>query len=265
MCDEITLASVTALRDLRKSGTLPEEKDNSWKRCIKGSPRGFFDVELIALNRSYLDALRYLRMITPYAYSMFNDGMDIQSLEISHWAPARCHRLFGQNFELKHAFVAKKMKNSLCRICLNEENSLIFDESLMDEDNDIAFDFWASYAMHQAVTGGALIEMLDDEHVEALFCALCQLHPETSLAQTIKKQLFKALPRADRKLFKDGVPFLSPNWYEFRQALQTRAACVGAIISASPAYALHAHPHDPELESFLISESYVRFVQMYWS
>ena len=263
--DEITLASVTALRDLRKDGVLPEVQDNSWKRCIKGSPRGFFDVELMALKRNYLDALRYLRMMTPYAYSMFNDGMDIQSLDISHWAPARCHRLFGQNFELKHAFVAKNMKKARCRICLNEENSLIFDESLMDEDNDIAFDFWASYAMHQAVTGGALIEMLDDEHVEALFCALCQLHPETTLAQTIKKQLFKALPRADRKLFKDGVPFLSPNWHDFRAAMQTRAACVGAIISACPAYALYAHPDDPELETFLISESYVRFVQMYWS
>ena len=185
-------------------------------------------------------------------------------MDNTHWALARCHRLFGQNFEIKTAYVAKRFKKIKCRVNLGEENSVIFDESLLNENNLIAFDFWASYAIHQAVTGGALIDVLEDDKVEALFCALCQPKPESILAQSMKKQLFKALPRADRKLFKDGVPFISPNWHDFRQALQTRAACVGAIISASPSFALTARPNDPALEVFLISESYVRFIQMYW-
>ena len=119
--------------------------------------------------------------------------------------------------------------------------------------------------MHQAVTGGCLIDALDDTTVEALFLALCQPKPESALAQSIKKQLFRALPRADRKLFKDGVPFLVPSWPDFRLALQTRAACLAAVFCASPACALACRPDDQGLETFLISENYPRFVRMFWT
>ena len=161
--------------------------------------------------------------------------------------------------------MAKRLKNELCIVKLQETPGLIFDERLLREDKMVEFDFWAAYAMHQAVTGGCLIDVLDDAHVDALFSALCQAKPESADAQVMKKNLFRALPRTERKLFKDGVPFLAPNWTEFRNALRTRAACVAAVISASPAYALKAHPGDPALEVFLISESYVRFVRTYWT
>ncbi len=263
--DEITLASVSALRELRRNQTLPEAADNSWVRCVKGGPCGFFDIELIPLNRAFVDAQRYLYKMTPYAFEMFTDGVAARPLAPAHWAYTRCLRLYGQNFEVKHIFVAHDMGAVKCRVKLDAESALIFDDSLLDESNQIPFDFWAAYAMHQAITGGALIDVLKNESIEALFCALCQPRPESSLAQTMKKQLFRVLPRTDRKLFKDGVPFLSPNWSDFRQAQRTRAACVAATICACPAYALSAHADDPALEVFLISENYVRFVKKFWN
>ena len=257
--DKITLDSVIALRDLRKFGNVSD----NWIRCIKGSPRGYIDVDHVALQRGFADAQKYLRMMTPYAFEMFSDSQKLTPLEPSHWAYARCHRLFGQNLELKRAYVTNGLKKELCKVRFESERALIFDASILDESHPIAFDFWAGYAMHQAVTGGALIDALNDASVDALFAALCQPKPESEHAQVMKKQLFKLLPRSERKLFKDGVPFLAPAWPEFRKALQTRAACIGAIISACPAYALHARPKDTALETFLISESYVRFVKTY--
>ena len=70
---------------------------------------------------------------------------------------------------------------------------------------------------------------------------------------------------ADRKLFKDGVPFLVPSWPDFRLALQTRAACLAAVFCASPACALACRPDDQGLETFLLSENYPRFVRMFWT
>ena len=259
--DDITLASVAALRDQRrKTGTAAP-----WERCVKGGPCGFFDIELIPLNRAFIDAQRYLYKMTPYAFEMFTDGVACRPLAPTHWAYTRCLRLFGQNIEIKHIYVAPDLGPVKCRAKLDDEAAIVFDESLIDELNQIPFDFWAAYAMHQSITGGALIDVLKNESVEALFCALCQPRPESELAQTMKKQLFRVLPRTDRKLFKDGVPFLSPNWTDFREALQTRASCVAATLCACPAYALHAHPDDPALEVFLISENYVRFVKKFWS
>ncbi len=259
--DEITFASVSALRDLRRKG----EISTSWERCVKGAPRGYIDIDHLALARAFVDAQRYLRTMTPYAFELFSDNLQLTPIESSHWVYSRCHRLFGQNLEIKNAYVTSGMKQTLCRARLQTEPALIFDEAILDEDEPEAFDFWAGYGMHQAVTGGCLIDVLGDSSIEALFSALCQEHPETALAQNMKRQLFKALPRAERKLFKDGVPFLAPSWSDFRRALQTRAACTAAVISACPAYSLHARPDDEALQSFLISESYVRFVKTYWT
>ncbi len=263
--DNVTLASVIAMRNIRRNQSQSKTGDNTWERCVKGGPCGFFDIELIPLNRAYVDAQRYLYKMVPYAFEMFNDGVAARPLAPAHWAYTRCLRLYGQNFEVKHIFVAHDLSPIKCRVKLDAESALIFDESLLDETNQIPFDFWAAYAMHQAITGGALIDILKNESVESLFCALCQAKPESALAQSMKKQLFRVLPRTDRKLFKDGVPFLSPNWADFRQALQTRAACVAATLCACPAYALHAHPDDAALEVFLISENYVRFVKKFWT
>ncbi len=259
--DTITLASVTAIRELRTNKPLT----TPWTRCVKGAPRGYFDVDHMPLARAFVDAQRYLRTMTPYAFELFNDNLQMTPLDSSHWAFGRCHRLFGQNFELKQAFVARGLKHTLCRVKLQTEPALIFDESILDENNTIDFDFWAAYAMHQAITGGCVIDVLTDTSVEALFSALCQAKPETALAQNMKKQLFHSLPRAERKLFKDGVPFLAPSWSDFRNALQTRAACVAAVISASPACAIHARPNDEALQIFLVSESFVRAVKTYWT
>ncbi|MBQ9395571.1 MAG: hypothetical protein IJU23_08650 [Proteobacteria bacterium] len=259
--DEITLASVVALRKLRQKSDF----DTPWTRCVKGAPRGYFDVDHMPLARALIDAQRYLRTMTPYAFELFSDNISISPLPDSHWCFGRCHRLFGQNFELKQAFVTRGLKNTLCRVKLQTEPALIFDESILDENEPVVFDFWAAYAMHQAVSGGCVIDVLSDSSVDALFSALCQAKPESALAQTMKKQLFKALPRAERKLFKDGVPFLAPVWSDFRRALQTRASCVAAVVSASPAYALATHPDDEALQVFLISEGYVRAVKTYWT
>ncbi|MBQ4360467.1 MAG: hypothetical protein II767_09435 [Proteobacteria bacterium] len=259
--DEISLAAVTAVRD---AGTETEGAELNL-RCVSGAPRGYFDVDHMGFARQLVDAQRYLRQMTPYAFELFNDHLQPVMLDSSHWAYTRCYKLFGQNLEVKQIFVAKRLKNELCIVKLQETPGLIFDERLLREDKMVEFDFWAAYAMHQAVTGGCLIDVLDDAHVDALFSALCQAKPESADAQVMKKNLFRALPRTERKLFKDGVPFLAPNWTEFRNALRTRAACVAAVISASPAYALKAHPGDPALEVFLISESYVRFVRTYWT
>lgn len=259
--DEITLASVIALRELRQNKGF----ESPWMRCVKGAPRGYFDVDHMPLPRALIDAQRYLRTMTPYAFELFSDNIAISPLPDSHWCFGRCHRLFGQNFELKQAFVARGLKNTLCRVKLQADPALIFDESILDENDPISFDFWAAYAMHQAVTGGCVVDVLSDSSVDALFSALCQAKPESALAQTMKKQLFRALPRAERKLFKDGVPFLAPVWSDFRRALQTRASCVAAVVSASPAYALAMHPNDESLQVFLISEGYVRAVKTYWT
>ncbi|MBQ9244579.1 MAG: hypothetical protein IJ165_15375 [Proteobacteria bacterium] len=259
--DEISLAAVTAVRDAGVETETPE----LYLRCVSGAPRGYFDVDHMGFARQLIDAQRYLRQMTPYAFELFNDHLQPVMLASSHWAYTRCYKLFGQNLEVKQIFVAKRLKKELCIVKLQETPALIFDERLLREDMMVEFDFWAAYAMHQAVTGGCLIDALDDAHVEALFSALCQARPESAEAQVMKKNLFRTLPRTERKLFKDGVPFLAPNWTEFRNALRTRAACVAAVISASPAYALKAHPGDPALEVFLISESYVRFVRTYWT
>ena len=259
--DEITLASVYALRELRQKG----EVSGPWERCVKGSPRGYFDVDHMTLARNFVDAQRYLRTMTPYAFELFNDNIQLTPLDSTHWVFGRCHRLFGQNFEIKQAYKAQGLKQTLCRAKLQNDPALIFDESLLNEDDPIPFDFWASYAMHQAVTGGCVIDVLNDTNVEALFSALCQAKPESVLAQTMKRQLFRVLPRAERKLFKDGVPFLAPGWSEFRRALQTRAACAAAVISACPAYALKAHPNDEAFEVFLTSEAFVRQIKTYWT
>ena len=259
--DGITYAGVTAVRDLHRGKKQPK----AWERCIKGTPRGFFDVEHMALARNLVDAQRYLRTMTPYAFELFSNNMQLKPLDSTHWAYGRCHRLFGQNLEIKQLYSARGLKKELCKVRMQLEPALIFDETILDENSPIPFDFWAAYAMHQAVTGGCIIDALNDTSVEALFMALVQAKPDLDLAQTMKKNLFKLLPRPERKLFKDGVPFLAPNWSDFRRALQTRAACVAAVISACPAYALYAHPHDEALEVFLISEGFVRFVRTYWT
>lgn len=259
--DDISRAAIEALRDLLIDGQLQPP----WTRCIKGIPRGYFDVEQIPMPRTFIDAQRYLRTMSPYAFELFPDEIDLTPIDPAHWVFGRCHRLFGQNFEMKQAFSTRGLTKELCRVRLQQSPALIFDESLLDENNPIAFDFWTAYAMHQAVTGACLMDALPDATLEALFTALCQAKPEAALAQTLKKRLFHVLPRPERKLFKDGVPFLAPNWSDFRDALQARAACVAAVISASPAYALHVHPKNVTLKKFLISESYVRFIKTYWT
>ena len=259
--DGISLAAVSAVRDVHKGKKPPKE----WERCIKGTPRGLFDVEHIALARNLVDAQRYLRTMTPYAFELFYNPLPLKPLDSTHWAYGRCHRLFGQNFDIKQIYSTRGLSKELCKVRMQLEPALIFDESILDENAPVAFDFWAAYAMHQAITGGCIIDARPDTDVEALFLALVQANPDLDQAQIIKKNLFKLLPRPERKLFRDGVPFLAPNWSDFRRALQTRAACVAAVISACPAYALYAHPHDEALEVFLISDSFVRFVRTYWT
>lgn len=259
--DPISLAAVTALYEKRSH----TDSGQRWMRCSKGTPRGFFDVELIPIPRAFADAQRYLRLMTPSAFELFGDTLPADPLPDDHWALARVRRLFGQNLDVRRIYTTTSMKTLRARAKLDAPGALIFDAELIDENNPIPFDFWASFAMHQAVTGGCLIDALDDTTVEALFLALCQPKPESALAQSIKKQLFRALPRADRKLFKDGVPFLVPSWPDFRLALQTRAACLAAVFCASPACALACRPDDQGLETFLISENYPRFVRMFWT
>lgn len=258
--DTISLAAVEALRELRCHAKVTPP----FERCSTRAPRGFFDLDQIAISRAFADAQRYLRMMTPYVFALFSDSIDVRHIEDQQGILDRCNRLFGQNFEVKRVYTAK-LNHALCRIKLDEPNAFIFDESLLDEANAIDFDFWAAYAMHQAVTGGCLIDLLDDENLTALFQALCYAKPESELSQVMKRRLFKVLPRAERKLFKDGVPFRAPTWSAFRAALQSRAACVGAVISASPACSLYYHPKDEVLEAFLVSENYQRFVKIYRS
>ena len=105
---------------------------------------------------------------------------------------------------------------------------------------------------------------MNDDETEALFRALCDASPESVRAQALKKLIAKRLPRSDRKLFKDGVPFKSPRWSGFREALSTRAACVAAILSASPSVALSAFPDNEALQRFIISDTYVRLLKLYW-
>lgn len=259
--DAISLAAVEALKNSRT----PSQPIGKNTRCTAGAPRGFFDIELIPLSRSFADAQRYLRMMTPYAYDLFDD--DISSLPLTPipWAQQRCHQLFGQNFDTKHVYAVKSLKNTLCRIKFDEPSAFVVDERILNESNPIEFDFWAGYAMHQAVTGASLLDALDDNAITALFSALCESKPENPDAQQMKKRLFKILPRQSKKIFKDGVPFLMVSWQDFRRAMQTRAACLGAVLCASPACALNARPNDPAFETFLISENYMRLVKLFWT
>lgn len=256
--EPVSLAAVTAVRNSRMQTLEPP-----WQRCVSGTVRGFLDFDQIGLPRSFIEAQRYLRMVVPNAYALFNDGLSGQKIPENHWAYARCQQLFGQNFEIRAILSHKRLHDVRSRLKLDLDAALVFDAALL-ESPSVEFDYWAAYAMHQAVTGGSLVDLLDDAHVDALFLALCQPKPENPLAQTMKKNLFKLLPRSDRRIFKDGVPFMAPNWQAFRNALQTRAAITGAIMCASPACALACRPNDPDLENFLISENYPRFVNMFW-
>lgn len=259
--DTISLAAVTALRQAHEN----PRAQTPWERCIQGAPRGFFDFELISIKRTFADAQRYLRMMTPYAYDLFDDNISTHALTTVPWAQARCQALFGQNFDVRQVYAIHGLKGAKCRIKFDQPTSLIADDSILNESNTIQFDFWAAYAMHQAMTGASLLDALDDDTIAALFAALCQAKPDSDAAQTIKKRLFKTLPRQSRKLFKDGVPFLMVPWQDFRRAMQTRAACLGSIICASPACALYENPDDRAFETFLISENYSRFVKLFWS
>lgn len=259
--DTISLAAVTALRHAHENPHLR----TTWERCIHGAPRGFFDFELIPIKRTFADAQRYLRMMTPYAYDLFDDAISAHHLTPVTWAQTRCQALFGQNFDVKQVYAMHGLKGAKCRIKFDQPSTLVVDDSILNESNPIQFDFWAAYAMHQAITGASLLDALDDDTIAALFAALCQAKPESEAAQTIKKRLFKTLPRQSRKLFKDGVPFLMVAWQDFRRAMQTRATCLGAIVCASPACALYEAPTNRAFETFLISENYSRFVKLFWS
>ena len=204
-------------------------------------------------------------MMTPYAYDLFDDAISAHHLTPVTWAQTRCQALFGQNFDVKQVYAMHGLKGAKCRIKFDQPSALVVDDSILNESNPIQFDFWAAYAMHQAITGASLLDALDDDTIAALFAALCQAKPESEAAQTIKKRLFKTLPRQSRKLFKDGVPFLMVAWQDFRRAMQTRATCLGAIVCASPACALYEAPTDRAFETFLISENYSRFVKLFWS
>lgn len=258
--DDVALASVLALRQHRT----PTKKHLEFSRCVQGTPRGFFDLELISIDRKCIEAQRYLRMMTPYIFPIFATHELATELDSKHWTIGRCRQLFGQNYEVKASYTASFASSvELAKVKLDVNDGLCFDSSIVF-DPGLSFDFWAAYAMHQAVTGACVLDILDEEACGDLFSGLCEAKPESPKAQILRKQIFKYLPRGDRKLFKDGVPFKAPDWSEMRSALKTRAACIGAIISASPAYALHAVPNDSVLQKFLISDSYGRLVRMYW-
>ncbi len=241
------------------------ENANPEARCIKGMPRGYFDIELLPLERIYSEAFQYLHLMTPYIYPLYERAAQLTVLDAKHWAVARCRQLFGQkqNFEVKQLFVSK-LTGDMGSVRLTDPPALIIDAELVKEPN-AEFDFWAAYAMHQAKTGAAVLDVIDDDEVDALFVALCQTDPESIRAQALKKLISKKLPRSDRKLFKDGVPFKAPNWSAFRRALSTRAACIAAIISGAPTVALNAFPDNEALQKFIISDNYVRLLKLYFN
>lgn len=232
--------------------------------CLSGTPRGFFDIELLPIEREYHEAFQYLRLMSPYIYPVYESAMKLQPLDPKNWAVTRCRQLFGQNMQHFDAHVyVSALGRRMATVRLTDPPALIMDGGLVQSPNP-EFDFWAAYAMHQATSGGALLDAMDDAETEALFRALCDASPESVRAQALKKLIAKKLPRSDRKLFKDGVPFKSPAWAGFRKALDTRAACVAAILSASPNVALTAFPDDEELQRFILSDTYVRLLKLYW-
>ncbi len=257
--DTVSLAAVEALR---RAHATPRESVPP-ARCIQGAPRGFFDIELIPVSRAFADARRYLRLMIPCAYDLFGDAVSSQPLTPVPWAQSRCQTLFGQNFDVRQVYAVHGLKGAKCRIKFDQPDAFVADDSILKESDPIQFDFWSAYAMHQAVTGAALLDALSDDTVAALFAALCQPKPDSEAAQTIKKRLFKLLPRQSRKLFKDGVPFLMVAWHDFRRAMQTRAASVGAVVCASPECALSETPGNQAFETFLLSENYARFVKLF--
>lgn len=257
--DAVSLAAVEALR---RAHATPQETIAP-ARCIQGAPRGFFDFELIPVSRAFADARRYLRMMIPCAYDLFGDAVSSQPLTPVPWAQARCQTLFGQNFDVRQVYAVHGLKGAKCRIKFDQPDAFVADDSILNESDTIQFDFWSAYAMHQTVTGAALLDALSDDTVAALFAALCQPKPDSEAAQTIKKRLFKILPRQSRKLFKDGVPFLMVSWQDFRRAMQTRAASLGAVVCASPECALCEIPGNQAFETFLLSENYARFVKLF--
>lgn len=235
------------------------------ERCLGGSPRGFFDIEMLRIERVYNEAFQYLRLMTPYIYPLYEQPMKLVVLDQKHWAMSRCRQLFGQkqNFEVKQLYISKLSGNLGC-VRLTDPPSLILAPELVETPTP-EFDFWAAYAMHQATSGAAVLDVIDDEEADALFAALCQPEPEARRAQALKKLISKRIPRSDRKLFKDGVPFKAPSWSGFRAALSTRAACVAAIMSGAPSVALKAFPEDEELQRFILSDTYVRLLKLYFN
>lgn len=233
--------------------------------CLSGMPRGFFDIELLPIERTYHEAFQYLRLMSPYMYPAYESPVKLQPLDAKHWAVTRCRQLFGQNLQQFDARIfVSALGRRMSGVRLTDPPAIVMDMNLMHGQGP-AFDFWAAYAMHQAASGGALLDVMNDEETEALFRALCDASPESVRAKALKKIIAKRLPRSDRKLFKDGVPFKSPSWSGFRDVLSTRAACVAAIISASPAVALQAFPQNEALQRFILSDTYVRLLKLYWA
>ncbi|MCL2325015.1 MAG: hypothetical protein FWC40_00720, partial [Proteobacteria bacterium] len=64
--DNVALCAALALRDHRRGTPQP-----SAPRCIHGVPRGFFDIELVGLDRSFIEAQRYLRLMSPSIFPIY--------------------------------------------------------------------------------------------------------------------------------------------------------------------------------------------------
>lgn len=234
-------------------------------RCLNGVPRGFFDLQLLPLAPKLIEAERYLRLISPHAFELYTSQEELTALGHKEHAVLRCKILFGQMLDIKNFYVAPhNPSHQPARIPMMRPLSIVFDQALLSADA-ATFDFWASYAMHQALTGACLLNAVSDTEIAALFSALCQAQPEEPHAAILKKSLWKVLPRGDRKLFKDGVPFIAPNWQELREALNNRAACVGAIFCASPNAALQAFPQNRALQHFLVSDNFEKLIKLYWA
>ncbi len=234
-------------------------------RCINGVPRGFFDLQLLPLSAKLVEAERYLRLMSPHVFELYEKQEPLTPLEHKEHAVLRCKILFGQMLDVKHFYVAPHNPNTQpARVLLAKPLSLVFDQKLLSAD-PCTFDFWASFAMHQALTGACLLNAISDTECSALFNALCQARPDDPHAAILKKSLWKALPRGDRKLFKDGVPFIAPNWQELRDALNNRAAYIGAVFCASPHAALDAFPNSRALQHFLVTDNFEKLIKLYWA
>jgi tetratricopeptide (TPR) repeat protein len=157
---------------------------------------------------------------------------------------------------------------------------LTLSPALASSPGDAVFRFWVGRALFGALTGGALIERLQDAELVDLAAALGGARAISPAAQQLRKQLTRSMPRKLRKqLEATSLPLEEAHWSELRAAERERSDRAGLLFSRSPreglaelglvegrsGRALLGCPRLAPLMRFVLSDEYDRLAVALWA